>query len=175
MQATLQPSFDDMESIAKAGTHKVPAFAISCETRRKYYALKHCEKKVAQPFNRFMALETTAETFMPYFSMTVPPGAEAPKRLIPMMPPLRPTYRSQPKLAAASTASIEGQALTSSQRGGVCRQRTLGIMEYWKNGILNIADQKCLESGSDRWNWGRTEEEHCQLIHEHKYKTLFKP
>ena len=31
--------------------------------------------------------------------------------------------------------------LTSPRRGGVSRHRTLGIMEYWNNGILGIKSE----------------------------------
>lgn len=42
-------------------------------------------------WSNFIALETMAEALMPYFLSTRDPGAEAPKRLIPMTAPLLPT------------------------------------------------------------------------------------
>lgn len=43
-----------------------------------------------------LAWATTLSTVKPNFSMTTPPGADAPKVLIPMQTPSSPTKRSQP-------------------------------------------------------------------------------
>ena len=42
-------------------------------------------------FSSSIAFATIAEAFIPYFCIMVPPGAEAPKRLIPMTAPWPPT------------------------------------------------------------------------------------
>ena len=48
-------------------------------------------------------------------------------------------------LVGAKNPGPEDQALISPQRGGVCRQLTNGIMEWWKNGILGMVSAKCLD------------------------------
>src|ERR1700690_3032911 len=56
--------------------------------------------------NNDLACLTTLSTVKPNFSKMVLYGADAPKWSRQIVIPSRPTYRSQPRLAAASTASL---------------------------------------------------------------------
>src|SRR4051812_28561488 len=58
---------------------------------------------VAQP--SFLAAATTFSAVMPSSFMTVPPGAERPKRSMPTTAPSSPTYLAQVELTVASMAT----------------------------------------------------------------------